>query len=384
MSELATSTIVGIGGFVVGLIFGAVVQRTNFCAMGGISDLVLLGDGRRFRAWLLAIAVAIIGTQALYFAGIVDIDKSMYLSPNLGWLGAVIGGLMFGFGMTQTGGCASKNLVRLGGGNLKSFIVVVVLGIFAYMTSRGLLALPRLQIEATNIDLTVRGLRNQSLGEMAGAAVGVPAVYGRAVVAAVVALLFVGICFKDKGFRRSVPNIVAGVVIGLAAVGGWLVTGVLGADEFNPTPVSSITFVAPAGDSLQYLMTYTGSTINFGIAVLGGVIAGSFLAATATGTFNVETFTERGDLVRHLGGAMLMGAGGVMALGCTIGQGITGMSTLSIGSLIAWLSIMSGGYLGIKYLEEGSLVGVLRAAYGRGTSAWAPETTTPLDKMESN
>jgi uncharacterized membrane protein YedE/YeeE len=366
MSGLSTTTIVGVGGFIIGVVFGAVVQRTNFCTMGSISDLVVMGDGRRFRAWLLAIAVAIIGTQALYFAGVIDINKSIYLSPNLGWLGAIIGGAMFGFGMTQTGGCASKTLVRLGSGNLKSLIVMVVLGIFAYMTLRGLLALPRLQIETTNIDLTARGLHNQNLGEMAGAAIGIPATYARAGVAAAVALLFLVICFKDAAFRRSPPNIIAGLVIGVAAIGGWLVTGVLGADEFNPTALASITFVAPAGESLQYLMTYTGSTINFGIAVIGGVIAGSFLMAMATGTFTVEAFTQRSDLARHLGGAMLMGTGGVMALGCTIGQGITGMSTLSLGSLIAWLSILGGGYLGIRYLEEGSFGGAIRAVFARG------------------
>ncbi|MEJ2433672.1 MAG: YeeE/YedE thiosulfate transporter family protein, partial [Pseudolabrys sp.] len=133
MDGLSVTTIVGLGGFAVGLVFGGVVQRTNFCTMGGISDLVLMGDGRRFRAWLLAIAGAIIGTQALYFGGVIDIDKSIYLTPNLGWLGAIVGGAMFGFGMTQTGGCASKTLVRLGGGNLKSLVAMVVLGIFAYM-----------------------------------------------------------------------------------------------------------------------------------------------------------------------------------------------------------------------------------------------------------
>jgi uncharacterized membrane protein YedE/YeeE len=366
MPELSVTTIVGLGGFFIGLVFGAVVQRTNFCTMGSISDLVLMGDGRRFRAWLLAIAVAIIGTQALYFSGVIDINKSIYLSANLGWLGAIIGGAMFGFGMTQTGGCASKNLVRLGGGNLKSLIVMLVLGIFAYMTLRGLLALPRLQIETTNIDLTTRGLHNQNLGELAGAAIGIPAAPARAVAAAALALLFLAICFKDADFRRSVPNIVAGLVIGLCAVGGWLVTGVLAADEFNPVQLVSITFVSPAGESLQYLMTFTGSTVNFGIAVIGGVIAGSFLTAMATGTFRLESFADRSDLIRHLGGAMLMGAGGIMALGCTIGQGITGMSTLSLGSLIAWLSILGGGYLGIKYLEEGSFGGAIKAVFARG------------------
>jgi uncharacterized membrane protein YedE/YeeE len=367
MGELETTTIVGIGGFAVGLVFGAVVQRTNFCAMGAISDLVLMGDGRRFRAWLLAIAVATIGTQALHFGDVVNINKSVYLTSSLGWLGATLGGAMFGFGMTQAGGCGSKTLVRLGAGNLKSLVVTLVLGIVAYMTSRGLLALIRMPLEtATNIDLGARGLSNQSLGEMAGAAVGLPAGPARIAAAAALALTFLVYCFKDPSFRRSAPDIAAGLIVGLTVVAGWIVTGVLGADEFNPVPLASITFVAPVGESLQYLMTFTGSTINFGIAVVAGVIAGSFLMAVATGTFRAESFADRNDLVRHLCGAALMGAGGVMALGCTIGQGITGMSTLAVGSVIAWLSILGGGYLGIKCLEAGSFGGAIRAALARG------------------
>lgn len=355
-----------IGGFVVGLVFGAVALRTNFCTMGAISDLVLMGDGRRFRAWVLAIAVAIIGTQALHFSGIIDINKSIYLAPNLGWLGAILGGAMFGFGMTQASGCGSKTLVRLGAGNLKSLVVTLVLGIVAYMTLRGLLAQPRLRIEATNLDLKTRGLDNQNLGELAGAAVGLPAGIARMIAAAALALAFLVFCFKDPDFRRSGRDIAAGLVIGLTVVAGWVVTGVLGADDFNPVPLASITFVAPVGDSLQYLMTFTGSTINFGIAVVGGVIAGSFVMAVATRTFRIESFVDRDDLVRHLYGAALMGAGGVLALGCTIGQGITGMSTLATGSVIAWLSILSGGYFGVKFLEEGSFGGAIRAVFARG------------------
>lgn len=367
MSGLATTTIVGIGGFVIGLVFGAAVQSTNFCTMGGISDFVLMGDGRRFRAWILAIAVAIIGTQALHFSGVVDINKSIYLTSNLGWLGAILGGAMFGFGMTQAGGCGSKTLARLGAGNLKSFVVAVVLGITAYMTLRGLFALVRVQLEnATNVDLKTHGLGNQNLGEMAGAAMGLAAGPARAAAAAALALAFLIFCFKDAAFRRSVPNIAAGLIIGLTAVAGWVVTGVLGSDDFNPTPLASVTFVAPVGESLQYLMTFSGSTINFGIAVVGGVICGSFLTAVMTGTFRIESFADSGDFVRHLGGATLMGVGGVMALGCTIGQGITGMSTLALGSMLAWLSILGGGYFGIKYLEEGSFGGAIRAVFVRG------------------
>jgi hypothetical protein len=315
---------------------------------------------------MLAIAVAIIGTHALHFSGVIDINKSIYLTSNLGWLGAIIGGVMFGFGMTQTGGCGSKTLVRLGAGNLKSLVVAIVLGIFAYMTLRGLFALARVRLEgATNIELKARGLDNQNIGEMAAALLGVPAGSARTAAAVVVAAAFLVFCFKDADFRRSAPNVAAGIIIGLTAVAGWIVTGVLGADEFNPVPLASITFVAPVAESLQYLMTFTGATINFGIAVVGGVVVGSFLMAVGTGTFQVESFADRTDMVRHLGGAALMGAGGVLALGCTIGQGITGMGTLALGSVIAWLSIIAGGYFGIKYLEEGSFGDAIRAVLAR-------------------
>jgi uncharacterized membrane protein YedE/YeeE len=367
MGELATTTIVGIGGFVIGLVFGATVQRTNFCTMGAVSDFVLMGDGRRFRAWALAIAVAIIGTHALHFGGWIDIDKSIYLTSNLGWLGAIVGGAMFGFGMTLAGGCGSKTVARLGAGNLKSLVVALVLGIVAYMTLRGLFALARVQLEtATNVELKARGLDNQNIGEITGALLGLPGNTARAIVAVAIAAAFLVFCFKDADFRRSATNVAAGFIVGLSPVAGWIVTGILGADEFNPTPLASLTFVAPLGESLQYLMTFTGSTINFGVAVVGGVVAGSFLMAVATGTFRIEGFTDRNDFVRHIGGGALMGAGGVLALGCTIGQGITGMSTLALGSVLAWLSIVAGGYLGVKYLEEGSFSGAVRAVFARG------------------
>jgi hypothetical protein len=173
-------------------------------------------------------------------------------------------------------------------------------------------------------------------------------------------------CFKSATFRSSIVDVVGGLVVGLAVIGGWVVTGIIAADEFNPVPLSSITLVAPTGDSLQYLMTYTGATVNFGIALVGGIVAGSFLMAVITGQFRIEGFADRSDLVRNLVGAALMGAGGVMAMGCSFGQGVTGMSTLALGSAIAWVSIVAGGYLGVKYLEEGSFGGAFRAVLTRG------------------
>ena len=367
MPDLPIHTVVSTLGLFAGMAFGATAQRTNFCAMGAISDMINLQDYRRFRAWLLAIAMAMAGTQALHVAGLIDLANSIYLTPSLGWLGAVLGGSLFGFGMTLTGGCGSKTLVRLGSGNLKSLVVALVLGVFAYMTLRGLIAVARVAvIEPTNLDLTRAGLRTQGLPDMLSAVTGapVPALRAALAVAAVLALLVY--CFKDAAFRRSPRDIIGGVVIGLLIPAGWVITGVVGADPFAPTALASFTFVAPFGDSLMYLMAFTGATVNFGIAALAGVIVGSFLMAVATNSFRVEAFTKADDLLRHLGGGALMGIGGVLALGCTIGQGITGLSTLAAGSLFAFLSILAGGVYGLKYLEEGTFAGALRAILARG------------------
>ncbi len=364
MEEIPITTVVAIAGFLAGGVLGATVQRTNFCTMGAVSDVVFMGDYRRFRSWLLAMAVALIGTQVMHAMGVVDIYTSLYLSPNLGWLGAVAGGLMFGFGMTLTGGCANRNLVRIGGGNLKSVVVILVMGIFAYMTNRGLIGLARVEMEALSmIDLTQSGLQSQGMADMIAAAAGTGVEGIRWAITALLAVGLLVICFKDAGFRSSPENIVAGLVVGAMVSVGWWITGVLGFDEFEPTQLNSISFVNPSGDSLQYLMTFTGATINFGVSTVGGMIVGAFGMAVATRTFHVEAFVNSEDMIRHLVGAALMGVGGIMALGCTIGQGVTGISTLSLGSLLALLSILAGAVYGFKYLEEGSFSGAFGALF---------------------
>lgn len=366
MEEFPIPTVIGAAAFAAGLIFGATAQKTNFCTMGALSDIVFMGDWRRFRAWMLAVAVAILGTQALHAGGLIQVDKTIYMTANLGWLGAVLGGLMFGFGMTMAGGCGNKTLVRIGGGNLKSVVVALVLGIFAYMTLRGLIALARVGMEGVaNVDLKARGFASQGIAEILAVPFGLDreaARWGVALLAAAALLVF---CFRDAAFRASRRDVAAGIVIGLLIPTGWWITGVLGHDEFEPTPLFSFTFVAPTGEAIQYLMTYTGATINFGIAAVGGVIAGSFLTAVAGRNFHLEAFAGTDDMLRHMAGGALMGVGGVLSLGCTIGQGLTGMSTLAFGSLLALASILAGGYLGLKYLEEGTISGALRAAFSR-------------------
>ena len=362
MEDMPVGTLVAILGFALGMIFGGTAQRTNFCTMGALSDIVFMGSWNRFRAWMLAIGVAIAISQAMHMLEIVDLSESIYLGPMFAWAGAIIGGLMFGFGMTLGGGCGNKTLVRLGAGNLKSLVVAIVLGIFAYMTLRGLIGLARVELEGgTNIDLSESSIETQGIPDLLAAATGMPADTLRVVVTLILAGALLAFCFRSAAFRASRRDVAAGLIIGALVPAAWYATGVVGMDDFDPVALASFTFVNPTGESLVYLMTFTGATINFGIAAVGGVITGSFLIARATRTFKWESFTEVSDMIRHLIGAALMGTGGILAMGCTVGQGITGMSTLAAGSLIALVSIIAGGVYGMKYLEEGSLVGALRA-----------------------
>ncbi len=352
--------------FLIAMVFGAVVNKTNFCTMGAVSDWVNMGSKDRLRAWFLAIGIAILTTQAMQYKGIIDVNEAIYLTPNFGWLGYLLGGFLFGVGMTLASGCGQRTLVRVGGGNLKSLVVMILLGLTAYMTMRGLLALVRVNaIEVTNIDLVAKGITDQGIGTLISSALGIE---NSTLISRIVALLLGGglvvYAFLGKEFRRSFDNILAGLVIGLIIPAGWYVTGVIGFDDFDPVRLESYTFIAPTGQALMYLQTFTGSTINFGIAAVGGVILGSFLYVILTGKFRLETFSDRGDMIRHMLGGVLMGFGGVLALGCTIGQGITGMSTLALGSLMALISIIFGSALMMKIqyyrLDDESFLSALR------------------------
>ena len=348
--ELATVHYVAACGFVLATVFGFVANKTNFCAMGAVSDMLHMGSRGRLGAWFFAMGLAILGTQALHAAELVDLAGAMYLSPNFGWVGYIVGGVAFGVGMTLAAGCGQRNLVRFGGGNLKALVVLLVLGITAYTTVRGLLGLARITVfEAPNVDLELHGLDGQGLATLLAPVLGMDDAGGARMVLAV---LFGGslmaFALAQSTFRRSFDNLLAGIVIGAVITCGWFVTGYIGNDDFEPVPLESMTFVAPTGNVINYLMTFTGSTINFGIAAVLGMIAGSFVYAVASGSFRIETFSTRSEMVSHLAGGLLMGFGGVLALGCTIGQGVTGMSTLAAGSLIAVASIIFGSAITMK------------------------------------
>ena len=341
------------GGLLIGAVFGFIVQRTNFCTMGSLSDIVSFGDWRRFRSWVLAAGVAILGVYWLERAGIADMTGSMYVSPSLAWGGHVIGGTIFGIGMVFSGGCVSRNLVRAGSGDLRSLVVLWLIGGVAYMTIGGLFGPARVaMVGAMTADLSAAGVSDQRLGSIISALTGVP--FETAQLAAVVAIAGAILiwCFKDAAFRRSPAHLAAGVGIGLCVVAGWMLTA-LTFDEFAANPsIGSLSFVRPAGDSIDYVMRFTAyAAPGFPVVTTLGALLGAFVGAVSQRRFRLATFSDPADTLRNLGGAMLMGVGGVVALGCTIGQAVTGTSTLAAGSLITFACIVIGGLIGMKAME---------------------------------
>ena len=355
--------VVAWGGFILGFVFGAVANRTNFCTMGAVSDVVNMGSWGRMRMWLLAIAVAILGTHALHLSGLIDITRSFYVRPNLTWLSYVLGGLLFGIGMTLGSGCGSKTLVRLGGGSLKSIVVFVFFGIAAYMTLKGLFAIWRTSwIDPVAIDLAARGVPRQDLPAILSAVTGLAPRGVEAAVALAIAAGLLAFVFKDRDFRTSFDHILGGTVVGLTIVGGWYVTGHLGFAEnpetleetffgTNSRTIESLSYTAPVGFTIELLMLWSDKslTVTFGVAAVIGIILGSFAYAVASRTFRWEGFAGAEDTANHVIGGILMGFGGVTALGCTVGQGLSGFSTLALGSLLAFAAIVAGSALTMKW-----------------------------------
>lgn len=345
---------VGFGGLIIGVVFGYIVFRTNFCTMGSISDIMNFGDYRRFRSWLLATATAILGATVVELAGIADLTGSIYLTPSFNWLGNIVGGLIFGFGMVFAGGCTSRNLVRAGGGDLRSLMVLIVVGIFGYMTIGGLLGPLRVMIfSPATVNLADYGLDSQRAGDILALLTGVDAGIAQSIAIVAVLAGLLGYIFKDKGFRSSPVHLVAGIGIGLCITAGWLLTG-LAIDDFADVPVqlASLTYVRPSGDTIDYLMRFTAyNAPNFAVVTTVGALLGGFIGAVSQGKFHIATFADAKDTTRNLFGAAMMGVGGVVALGCTVGQAISGASTMALGSYITFVFIVLGGIAGMKFFE---------------------------------
>ena len=355
-------TLVAVLAFVLAFVFGAVANRTNFCTMGAIVDISVFGDWRRMRMWVLAIAVAMAGTGILVAAGLIDTAKTIYTAPQVRWVSALAGGFLFGFGMTLASGCGSKTLVRAGAGNLKSVVVMLVLGVSAYMTLKGLFAVWRVNaLDPWRFDVATLGAATADLPALA-TAFGAPALAKLALPFVLAAALGVFV-FKDREFRATPEMIAGGIVIGLVVVGGWYVSGHVGYLAEDPSTLEekffatnsgrmeSFTFVSPVAYTLELLMFWsdTSRIVSFGVASVLGMLAGSAAYALASRTFRWEGFGSVEDVGNHIVGATMMGFGGVTALGCTIGQGITGVATLAIGSFLALAAIILGCVIAVRY-----------------------------------
>jgi uncharacterized protein len=346
-------------GFALGILFGAIAQRTHFCTMGAVSDVMNVGDWSRARMWALAMGVAIVGFNLMVGLGWIDSAKTFYTAPKWVWLSNLVGGLLFGVGMVLASGCGSKTLVRMGGGNLKSVLVFVVLGVAAYMTMRGLTAVWRVQ----SVDRVAATLSTtQDLPSIVAAAAG----WGKRSVALTLgglvggALILAALWHRDG---RQPDVLLGGLGIGAVIAGAWWVSGVMGyvADDPNTlqetfvTTISGrmegLTFVAPMGWTLDWLMFFSDKSkvLTFGVVTSLGVVVGAWVVALATRTFRWEGFASTEDTANHLVGAVLMGVGGVTAMGCTIGQGLTGMSTLALGSMVALVGIVTGAVAALRY-----------------------------------
>jgi uncharacterized membrane protein YedE/YeeE len=335
--------IVVISGLLIGLAYGAVGLLSGFCLLSGLRGWWADGDSRLIRTFALALGVAIVAAQLLAARSIVDLSKSIYLQPSFSAPLMFVGGLLFGYGMVLANGCGSRALVLLGRGNLRSFVVVIVLGIAAEMTLKGLIAPARIAA----LQLTQVSPKIVSLPAVLST-LGVPETFARTLAASVISGALIIFAFAHAPFQRAWGQIAAGITVGLLVAAGWFATGYLGADDFNPAPVTSLTFIAPIADTVQYAMLSTGLTLNFGITVVAGVFAGSLITALSTGRFHWEGFTSPRHMLRSIGGAALMGAGGAMAYGCSIGQGLTGLSTLALASFAAVGGILLGTAAGLR------------------------------------
>lgn len=359
--NIHTETLLAV--FALSVALGALAARTGFCTMGAVSDWINIGDLGRMRSWMLAIAVALAGVAAMESAGVVDLNATFppYRTPQFAWLRHLLGGLMFGVGMTLASGCGNKTLVRIGGGNLKSLFVLAVAAVTAYRmiytdSYQALFG----WTQSFTVALDAHGIPSQSIGALAAAVSGGDAATLNAGLSWALAGALAIWAFASADFRRNRDQLLGGIGFGLAVLAGWWLTAGPRAAAWKewaefadvvPSRVEaqSYTFVSPMADGLRWLMDpANGALLNFGTMALAGVTFGAFIYALLARRFRIEWFRSKADLVRHAFGAVLMSCGGVLASGCSVGQGITGLSTLALGALLTLLAVIAGSALTMK------------------------------------
>jgi len=346
MIELSGANIAVLGGLAGGIILGVAARWGRFCTFGAIEDKILGADGTRLRMWGLAIAISIAGVFAMDSLGWIEVEGSVYLATPVTLAATIVGGLLFGLGMSLVGTCGFGIMSRIGGGDLKSIVTFLVMGISAFATMNGLTASLRVWLfpsppppeSPAGIAHMVGDIVNLEPNIVAFAFAGVLAL----------AVLSNGALFRKARF------LITGIVVGLVIAFGWWITGVAAADPFDPQPLSSYTFAAPLGDTILYVMASTGANLDFGIGAVVGVTVGAYLATISLRDFRWEACEDAIELKRQMLGGMFMGIGGVLALGCTVGQGLSAASALALSAPVALASMYIGSWFGLHFLVSGS------------------------------
>ncbi len=337
-----------IAGFAVGILLGAAARWSDFCTLTALERYWYANDATGVRTWVLAAAVALASTQLLIILQLMDITESFYLNPRLSLLGGIIGGVLFGVGMALVGTCSFGALVRLGSGSLRSLIIVIIVGLSALFTQRGWLSQWRTSIiEPQAFELNAI---SQSLPSLLQSAAGFDS---RVLLTILISGALFSWIFSSADYRGKLPHILTGVVVGLCITSGWVITSKLSEVMYRQVQIESASFVLPPGELINNLTSATASAADYGIGLLLGVVFGAFFIAALKRQIHWEACDDARELGRHLVGSTLMGIGGVLAAGCTIGQGVSAFSTMAISAPIVVLSICIGARMGLRMLFEG-------------------------------
>ena len=342
LGEANTVALVGLIG---GIALGLAARIGRFCTLGAIEDLLYSSDDRRMRMWGLAIGTAIIGTHIALGTGLLNGSDTAYLDRVWNPLGSIIGGLLFGYGMALSGNCGYGALARLGGGDLRSFVIVIVMGLSAYFVMSGPLAYARVWL----FPVEENASSPQGLSQLMEASFGI----GVMTTGLVIGLALLLIALASRSMLRSPKHIFWGIVVGLAVVSGWVGTAWVASVGFAAEPIQTHTFAAPIGDTIFYSMTASGTALSFSVGSVVGVLLGAFLGSFSEGHFRWEACDDPRELRRQILGAAIMGPGAILAVGCSVGQGISAFSLLAFSAPVTFIAIFAGAAFGLRQLITG-------------------------------
>lgn len=345
MDMLTDGQWAAVAGLLGGIVLGLAARMGRFCTLGAIEDYFFGDSDIRLRMWGFAIAIAVISTFALTGSGLLDSRQTIYLAAAWNPAASIVGGLMFGYGMALAGNCGYGALARVGGGDLRAFVIVMVMGVSAYMAMSGPTGMMRVWL----FPAEPSGEALPGLAHLASRLSGIPV----AAVGIIVGLIGGAVLLMSDEFRNDRKALFWSAMVGLAITSGWLATGLIARVGFDEIPVVSHTFSAPLGDSLLYVMTASGTSVSFGVGSVAGVVAGAVIGSLMKGRFRWEACEDPRELRRQMLGAFLMGTGAVIALGCSIGQGLSAFSVLAYSAPVVTASIILGAVIGLRHLIFG-------------------------------